>query len=402
MRIIQINSVYGHGSTGRIVKNLHLSFLDKGYESYVFFGRGLNTKDKNIQKISTRFSVLWHGIMSRLLDRHGLQSLKDTKKLINNIKRLNPDIIHLHNVHGYYLNYPTIFKYLKTDFEGQIFWTMHDCWAFTGHCVYYTHAQCDKWKTHCNDCPQKREYPKSIAKDNSYNNFEQKIYSFTGINNLNIITPSHWLKNEIEQSFLSGYKVNVLNNGVDKSIFAPIESDFKIKFGLKEKKIILSVANVWEQRKGLKYLIGLLRYLHDDEHIVVVGRSSFLEKFAHTKLLYIPQTNNVLELAKIYNAADIFFNPTLEDNYPTTNLEAISCGTPVLTFKSGGSSETIDSKLSRSTNCRNPRDIIFQIRSIISSSTYSNKLGLASTVLSFNDFTQSYDNLYKKYLVTLN
>lgn len=394
MRVIQINSVYKQGSTGRIVENLHKAYLRSGIDSYVFYGRGPKIKEKNILKISHILSIIWHGISSRLFDNHGLNSKRVTKRLIRRIKTINPDIIHLHNIHGYYLNYPILFEYFKKIFKGEIVWTMHDCWAFTGHCAYYTYANCDKWESHCQNCPQTKEYPKSVLKDNSYNNFEQKKDSFNGLKKLSIITPSIWLKKEINKSFLSNYHVEVKNNGVDKSIFKPGPSSFRQKFNLENKIIILGVANIWEKRKGLKYIVALLRYLMDDEHIVIIGKSKFLETFTHPSLTHISQTENIYDLADIYKASDVFFNPTLEDNYPTTNLEAIACGTPILTFNSGGSAEALDEYLSQSTNVYKDYETIKLLRHIYQNSKIELTKKLPNNIKSIDEFTQSYIDYY--------
>ena len=399
MRVAQINSVYGRGSTGNIVRNLHTHYLENGIDSYVFFGRGTQSSGKNLIKFSNQADVLYHGLQTRFFDRHGLVSKTVTRNLIKSLNELNPDIIHLHNIHGYYLNYPTLFNYLKKDFKGQVIWTMHDCWAFTGHCAYYTYAQCNKWETHCHNCPQKKEYPKSLYKDNSFENYELKKDNFSGLKHLQLITPSKWLKNQLSKSFLSDYNVKVLNNGVDKSIFKPFKSKFKESNELVEKKIILGAANIWEKRKGLKYLIALLEHLNYEEHIIVVGKSKFLDTFTHPKLTHIGQTSNAYELADLYNAADVYFNPTLEDNFPTTNLESIACGTPVVTFNNGGSSETIDNIISKSINNTSATENLEKLREVYSEKEDHQKITMASQIKSMSDFNKSYFDFYHEIVV---
>ena len=220
---------------------------------------------------------------------------------------------------------------------------MHDCWAYTGHCSYYSYVECNKWETHCEECPQLNKYPKSVGFDNSYYNFEMKKESFKGINNLRIITPSHWLAGELSRSFLNSYIISIIHNGIDLEVFKPKESEFKERYGIKNKKVILGVANVWDERKGLNTFLEISNQLKDNEIIVLVG----IELGDHPNIISLKRTNSLDELVDIYSAADVFLNPTLEDNFPTVNLEAIACGLPVVTFDSGGSKETIDSELSK-------------------------------------------------------
>lgn len=346
MKIVQINSVYGTGSTGRIVKNIHSYLTQNRHKSYVFYGRGEEVQEKSVYKFTSSVNIAYHGLITRFFDKHGLASKNDTRKLVELLTDLNPDIIHLHNIHGYYLNYPLLFAYLKDNYSGKIYWTMHDCWAFTGHCAYYTYVDCQKWQTHCDKCPQVNAYPKSLYVDNSFENFELKKKSFNINNRLSLITPSRWLKMELEKSFLSNHQIITINNGIDKSVFKPQKSNLRSKFNLSNQFIILGVANYWDDRKGLNFFIELLDLLQNDEVIVVVGSSKFLNSFSHKKLIHIKQTNDTHELAKIYSASDVFVNPTLEDNYPTTNLEALACNTPIITFDTGGSPEAINDKFS--------------------------------------------------------
>ena len=342
MRVVQINSVYDQGSTGKIVRNLHDYNVKNDVESYVFYGRGKRAFQPNIIKISNNVDIAYHGLQTRFFDRHGLASKGVTRELIQSLIELSPDIIHLHNIHGYYLNYPILFNYLKTAFKGQVIWTLHDCWAFTGHCAHYTHAQCYKWQSECFNCPQLNRYPMSIALDRSKDNFHDKKDSFTNLKNLTLVTPSQWLSNELSESFLKEYVPKVINNGINKAIFKEKKSTFRNRFNLKDSFIILGVANIWDERKGLQFFFDLNDHLDENEMIVIVGKLGKSIPKEKSNIIHIPRTQNQQELADIYNAADVFLNTSLEDNYPTTFLEAQSCGTPVVTFNTGGCAESLD------------------------------------------------------------
>ena len=342
MKVLQINTVCGRGSTGRIATDIHKLLLEQGHESVIAYGRGEAINCDNAIKIGNKIDFYNHALKTRLLDKHGFGSKKATKNFIDRIIDYNPDIIHLHNIHGYYLNIEILFNFLK-EFNKPVVWTLHDCWAFTGHCAYFDYANCYKWETHCQKCPERKSYPKSIFIDNSYSNFEKKKKLFRGLDKLTLVTPSEWLAKLVKRSFLKEYTVKVINNGIDLSVFKPSPSNFRKRYNLENKFIILGVANKWEKRKGFEYFIKLSKLIEPDETIVMVGLSKRQLKQLTKNIIGITRTNNVQELAEIYTTADVFFNPTLEDNFPTTNLEALACGTPVITFNTGGSIEAIDS-----------------------------------------------------------
>ena len=338
MKILQINTVYKEGSTGNIVANIHQALNKNGFESYVAYGRG-NWQEKNLIKIGSKLDIYIHGIGTRIFDKHGLYSKKATLKFVKKIDQLNIDIFHLHNIHGYYLHYPTLFEYLKNK---RTIWTLHDCWAYTGHCSYYSYLGCNKWQSQCEKCPQKNSYPASFIFDNSKENFLLKKKYFTKLKDLTIVTPSNWLANEVKKSFLKNYDVKVIPNGINLKVFHPIENNFRKEHNLEGKFLILGVANVWEERKGFNYFLKLSQILKDDEKIILVGLNNKQLRNLPDNVLGIKKTNSQKKLAEIYSTVDVFVNLTLEDNFPTTNLESLACGTPVVTFKSGGSPETID------------------------------------------------------------
>lgn len=340
MIVLQINSVCGIGSTGRIATDLSSILINYGHDSVIAYGRGdAKSSDKTI-RIGSNLDNYWHVFTTRLFDRHGLSSYNATKKFIKEIHRLNPDVIHLHNIHGYYLNIELLFNYLKES-KKKVIWTLHDCWAFTGHCAYFDFIACDKWKVGCNKCPLTSEYPKSFL-DRSDENYSIKKETFLGVENLHLVTPSRWLSELVKNSFLKQYPVTVINNGIDLNLFKPRESLFRKKYNLENKFILLGVASGFSERKGYSYFIKLSKFLKENEKLVLVGLSNKQLESLPKEILGIKNTNNVEELSEVYSTADVFLNLTLEDNFPTTNLEALACGTPVITFDSGGSPECID------------------------------------------------------------
>jgi glycosyltransferase involved in cell wall biosynthesis len=399
MRVLQINSVCGVGSTGRIATDIHNILVNQGHESYIAYGRGNPNRidEKFTLRIGSKLDNYLHVAKTRLFDKHGLGSKKSTLKFIEKIKQLDFNIIHLHNIHGYYINFEILFEYLKhTDIP--VVWTLHDCWAFTGHCAYFDYANCYNWKKECFKCPQKREYPKSILLDNSNKNFQTKKESFLDVKDLTIVTPSAWLADLVEQSFLKDYPINVINNGIDLDVFKPNKSNFRQKHNLQDKFIILGVASIWSERKGLKYFVELSACLSNQYKIVLVGLSNKEIRSLPANILGISHTNSIQELSEIYSTADVFVNPTLEDNFPTTNLEALACGTPVVTFNSGGSVESIDEKTGIVVEKENVDDLIKVLKMIKSDNLESKFCMERSKLFSKESKYQEYINLYQSVL----
>lgn len=343
MKILQINSVCGIGSTGRIATDIHNILIERGHQSYIAYGRDESKNCETSIRIGNKFDNYVHGIITRIFDRHGFGSKTATKKFIKKVKEIDPDIIHLHNIHGYYINIEILFNFLKKA-NIPVIWTLHDCWAFTGHCAYFDYANCDRWKIGCYQCPEKSSYPASRFFDNSRSNFERKKEIFTGVKNLTLVTPSKWLAGLVKESFLKDYPVKVINNGIDLEVFKPTQSDFRQRYNLENKFIILGVASTWEHRKGFKYFIELSKKIEKDDVIVLVGLSEKQLRNLPPNIIGITRTNDVQELAEIYTTADVFVNPTLEEVMGLTNVEALACGTPVITFNTGGSVECVDEK----------------------------------------------------------
>lgn len=342
MKVLMINSVCGIKSTGRIATDLADMLTEKGHTVKIAYGREeVPEKYKEYAvRIGNEWDVRLHGLEARLFDNAGFGSKKATLKFLEWVREFAPDIIHLHNLHGYYINVELLFKFLK-EYKRPVIWTLHDCWAFTGHCSYFDLCQCYKWKTECKQCPQKKEYPASILFDNSRNNYRNKKAAFQEVDNMVIVTPSNWLADLVKESFLREYETRVINNGIDLTLFKPTEGEFREKYKLGNKIIVLGVASVWEVRKGLVDFIELRKLLDRRYEIVLVGVSEEDKNILPYGMLGITRTDSVRELAEIYTAADIFLNLTYEDNYPTVNLEAQACGTPVITYRTGGSVESV-------------------------------------------------------------
>lgn len=341
LRVLQINSVYGVGSTGRIAADIHSILVEQGHESYIAYGRDSLKPIESTIKIGSKLDNYVHLAVTRLFDQHGFGSKQATKEFLEKIEQLNPDIIHLHNIHGYYVNIEELFNYLKKA-NKPVVWTLHDCWPFTGHCAYFDYARCYRWKVGCYSCPQRKEYPSSLVVDNSKRNFVEKKELFTGMKNMTIVTPSKWLAGLVKESFLKEHPVKVINNGIDLENFKPTDSNFRMKYNLENKFVILGAASVWEKRKGYDYFINLSKQIDNNEIIVMIGLSERQKKGLPHNIIGLTRTNSIRALAEIYSAADVFVNPTLEDNFPTTNLESLACGTPVVTFNTGGSGEALD------------------------------------------------------------
>lgn len=343
MRVLQINSSVNTSSTGRIAEQIGKTLQKNGHESFIAYNiTGPEGSNSNLIQVGTNLDFYLHVLKTRLFDLHGFGSTRATSKFVTQIKEINPDVIGIHNLHGYYLNIEVLFNYLK-EVQKPVIWTFHDCWPFTGHCSYFDHVSCNKWKTECHDCPLSNRYPASWFLDNSRENFRYKNELFNGLDNLIIVTPSQWLKDLVHQSFLSDYPVKVINNGIDLEQFKPVLTKEVIsKYGLEGKKILLGVASVWDRRKGLDYFIELSEHLDDSYRIILIGLSQEKIYGLPNKIIGIKRTENLDQLVSFYSTADIFINPTLVDNFPTTNIEALACGTPVITFDTGGSAEAID------------------------------------------------------------
>ncbi|MBE6797081.1 MAG: glycosyltransferase [Ruminococcaceae bacterium] len=337
MKTVQINVMCGAGSTGKICVAIS-ELLDKqNIENYIFYTLGTSQHINGVKYADKKY-IKMQALKSRVFGNYGFNSKTITAKLIKQLDAIKPDIVHLHNLHAHNCNLEMLFTYFKKE-KTKLFWTFHDCWAFTGYCPHFDMIGCDKWQTECKNCPQRKEY--SWFFDRSTALFNKKKELFSGLD-LTIITPSQWLADLVKQSFLKDYPVKVINNGIDLDVFKPTNSDFRKKYNCEDKFIVLGVAFGWGERKGLDVFIELSKKLPDNYKIVLVGTNDSVDKLLPDNIISIHRTQNQKELAEIYTAADLFVNPTREETYPTVNMEALACGTPILTFRTGGSPEIID------------------------------------------------------------
>ena len=344
MKIMFINAV-PYGSTGKIMFAVSKLVKENGGSAIAATGFSWhNPRYDEHRLIGNLFTKTLHMYLSRFCGDHGFHSAISTKTLIKKIKKFSPDIIHLHNVHGWYLNIPLLFDYLKKC-NIPVVWTLHDCWAFTGGCAHYTFCNCDKWLTGCGECLNLSEYPISSKVDKTKKMWQLKKELFCNLPNLTVITPSLWLSKQVQKSFLSKCPIKVINNGINLAVFKPTDSASLKKYGIKkEDRVVLGVSLGWTDRKGLDVFVELAKRLPEEYKVVLVGTDDITDKNLPSKIVSIHRTQNAQELAEIYSEADVFVNPTREDTFPTVNIEALACGTPVVTFNTGGSPEIIDEK----------------------------------------------------------
>lgn len=343
MKLMLINSVCGIGSTGRIVTGIANKWIEQGNDVLIAYGIGksIGIDEKYTYKISNRFLYVMNNIVSKTTDLNGLFCNISTKKLIDKIKNYKPNIIHIHNIHGYYLNFKVLFKYLST-LNVKVIYSIHDCWPYTGHCAHYTFAKCYKWQNKCYHCPQLKTYPKSFFIDNSKYMFRIKK-KYLNLSSYILTVPSNWLASEVKKSFLANHKIYVCPPGVDENIFMIKNSEFKKIFP--NKKIVLFVANVWSIKKGLLdlYKVASIMEKHEDYILVCIGNIP-LRKEIHSNIYYVEQTNDVFELADIYNSADVFINPSYEETFGMVSVEAMLCGIPLIVYDQTACPELVNSE----------------------------------------------------------
>lgn len=342
-KLLQINpTVRLSTSTGKIMREIGEMAVSAGWESYIAYSGardGIPPHSSKLLPVGNRFDLLFHFLATRLFDAHGLVSRRATRKLIERIREIDPDIIHIHNIHGYFLNYPELCRYLAESGK-PVIWTVHDCWLYTGHCYHYASAGCDRWMTECHDCPCKTRFPASYGLDRSSRNFRLKKKWFTSIPNLTLVVVSDWMKAELAKSFLSAAPCLTIHNGIDTQVFAPNSNAHGLPAG--KAVYYLAVASIWLPEKGLGDLAKLSAMLAPDEQLVIVGKMTKSQRRSLPDgIVAIERTANVETLVGLYSGATALVNPTWQDNYPTVNLEAISCGTPVVTYRTGGSVESI-------------------------------------------------------------
>ena len=398
MKIVQINTTCGVGSTGKICTGISQLLTENFIENYILYsnmtnGYKLGIPCSNAQYIKTQ------AIKSKLFGGYGFYSKQATQKIIKELERIQPDIIHIHNIHGHDCNIELLFKYFKEK-RIKLIWTFHDCWAFTGYCTYFTVSNCNKWQNNCYRCIQKNQY--SWIFDKSEKLFDKKKILFSGLD-LTIVTPSNWLADIVKKSFLKDYPIKVIHNGIDTCLFKPYPSDFRDKYNIDNKKIILGVSFEWSNRKGLDVFEYLATKISDDYQIVLVGTNNKIKNNISDKIIAINYTKNQKELAEIYASANVFVNPTREDNFPTVNIEALACGTPVLTFKTGGSPEMLDKTCGSVVECDDIDALEEEIIRICSDKPYSKEACInKAREFDKNERFKEYLKLYERINVARN
>lgn len=391
MKTAQINATCGIGSTGKICVGISQVMTAGNIESYILCSR-TNGDPLGIPCSDNRYIKL-QALKSKVLGNYGFNSKHATRKMIAQLEKIQPDVVHLHNIHGHDCNLEMLFDYFRRK-KTKLLWTFHDCWAFTAYCPHFTMNKCDQWKSQCVRCIQRRSY--SWFFDRSRELYEKKKVLFAGLN-LTIVTPSRWLADQVKQSFLKDYPVYVIHNGIDLGVFKPTPSGFREKHGLANKYVILGVSFGWDERKGLDVFLELSRRLPEDYRIVLVGTDPNTDKLLPDNIISIHRTQNQQELAEIYSAADIFVNPTREENYPTVNMEALACGTPVLTFRTGGSPEMLDETCGSVVPCDDVDALEREILRICTDKPYSEEACLKKAQeFDQNDRFMEYLKLYER------
>lgn len=394
MKIAIINSL-PEGSTGNISKQLCKMLNDRGNTCTFYYG---NWRKKIAEGVcfGFRFENVLSACISIGSGIHNVYCYFGTKKLLHRLSKENVDVIHLHNLHLWVINVPMLFRYIKKN-GIKVIWTFHDCWPFTGHCPHFDMIGCEKWKSGCYHCPQYKSYPAGYF-DHSKWMYKQKKKWFNGVDNMIIVTPSQWLADLVKCSYLKGYPIKVINNGIDLGIFRPCKSNFRERYSLQEKKIILGVAFGWNEKKGLDVFIKIAQMLDDSFRIVLVGTNEEVDKTLPPNIISIHRTNNQQELAEIYTTANLFVNPTREENYPTVNMESLACGTPVLTFNTGGSPEIIDETCGSVVQKNDVKALFKEIIRICNTNCYSSKACLdRASKFELNERFKEYMELYEEY-----
>lgn len=400
MKILAINAL-PNGSTGTIMRGiLDTAKEEKTIESVSFYGnwKGCSPTYSSSIRYGYRIENLINAAISKCFGFHNVLSIFGTVSLIKKIDSFKPDIIHLHNLHLWTICLPLLFNYIKKH-KIKVIWTLHDCWSFTGQCPHFIIARCNKWKTGCHDCPQLSVYPASKM-DRTRTMWKLKRKWFTGVDEMTIVTPSQWLADLVKQSYLKDYLVKVINNGIDLNIFKPTESDFRKKHHLENKFILLGVAFGWGKRKGLDVFIELAKRLDCHFQIVLVGTNEDIDKQLPEKIISVHRTANQEELAKLYTVADLFVNPTREENFPTVNMESIACGTPVVTFKTGGSPEIPDETCGSVVPCDDIDALEKEIKRVCTGQPFTKEACLkrAKEHFDMNDRFKEYIELYNSRL----
>lgn len=338
-KLLIINVSLNKGSTGRIAEQI--GEMAKHFDYEVYYAHGARYVCKSEHK-TIQIGSLWeeyiHAICySSLLGIDGFGSKIATKKLISVIESIRPDIVHLHNIHGHYINVKVLFEYLYK-YKIPIVWTLHDCWCFTGGCSFLNKSKCEKWQEQCYKCPLRPfvDFSKYL--------YDLKKNLFANYRNIILVPVSNWLDHLLKKSFMKFIPSHTIYNGIDLNVFKPVENngDLMEIYPIQGKQIILGVAAPWSKRKGFNDFLAISHHLADNQIIVLIGLDDKQIRCLPSNIVGIKRTENVYQLASWYSLASVFVNPTYSDNFPTTNIESLACGTPIVTYNTGGSPEAID------------------------------------------------------------
>lgn len=395
MKILQINGAYPIKSTGRIVKEIENVQLKNGIEAFVATNECTVSKPEVFimgSKLYTKANIL----MTRLFGKHGFYSKSATRKLLKWVDKIKPDIIHLHNIHGHYINVKLLFEYINKH-SIPVVWTLHDCWAFTGHCAHFDYVGCKKWQTGCFNCSMQKSYPVSWFFDRSKGNYKDKKALFTSVERMHIVTPSNWLKGLCEKSFLGKYPITTIHNGADTDIFSHTPSSLRKELNIEDKFVILGVINKFSTYKGGEHFLKLSEMLSDDEVIVLLSLEEKAEDIPHN-IIPLKRTSDDKKLAEIYSMADVFVNPTLQDTFSMVNVEALSCSTPVVTFNTGGAAEMLNNECGIWVNRGDTEALYDAIKKVRQSGVDNSACRKQALNFKTEDCFKKYLDIYKKVL----
>ena len=403
MKILRITTEINRSSIGRTTEQLGKLVIDEGWESYIAYGRADGISESYKIKIGSNVAVYFHGLISRLFDLHGHGSYFATRKLIRDIERIKPDIIHLHDIHGYYINLNILFEYLRKS-TIPIVWTHHDCWAYTGHCGFYSEIGCEKWKTGCHHCPLYKQYPASLFFDRSRKSFEQKRLLFTSLKKVYNVGVSQWICEEIKSSFMNKYPIIRIYNGIDTNIFRPSKEynkSIREKYGLGNGILLTAVATAWGERKGLSDYLALRKILDKKYTLVFVGAPESLISTLPKGIVGIKRTDDINDLTKIYSASSIVLNLAGAESFGKTTPEGLACGVPSIVYNCTASPELVDEKtgvIVEKGDIHGVRDAIEIIMSWDKLQTEMNCRNRACELFSIEKNWPMYIELYKKIL----
>ena len=401
MKLLQINSTANWGSTGRIAEQIGNVAISLGWDSYIAYGRYANKSNSRLIKIGNKVDSAWHLMCSRLFDCQGLCSRKATKRFVEQIEHIKPDLIHLHNIHGYYLNYEILFKYLRNT-GIPVVWTLHDCWTFTGHCAHFSYNKCEKWKNECKECPLKGEYPSSLLLDRSRKNFLCKKGHFSSLENMAVVSVSKWLDSMVDASFLTDKQRHVIYNGINVEVFSPMTDidELREKYNLQNKKVLIGVASVWDKYKGYDDYLRLHEMLPDNTQLIMVGLSEKQLNALPKGIIGLQRTQNVEALVKLYSLADIVLNLSYQETFGLTTVEGFACGTPGVVYNKTASPELIDESCGKIVEAGNMEQLLSAITEILSKgkSHYSHACRQRAVALynkddRYEDYIKLYESL---------